>query len=182
MSPRFPYEIVRLAEDIAGGLMVTMPSQKDFHSDTVVGRSGETIGEICNKFFAAREGVATEDRQRIMRFLENMCLGAAGGRLPHRVHARRGLSPGAAHHDCAPGQYPGQKAACQGDCGHQPLKTAQFISLTPLRYSSYLLPAARWAAGSIFIRRCAQKKQPQKGLPVFHSRGGFSSSASMLIL
>ena len=74
---RFPYEIVRLAEDIAGGLMVTMPSQKDFHSDTVVGRSGETIGEICNKFFAAREGVATEDRQRIMRFLENMCLGAA---------------------------------------------------------------------------------------------------------
>nr|SUY25718.1 gamma-aminobutyrate metabolism dehydratase/isomerase [Clostridioides difficile] len=30
---RFPYEIVRLAEDIAGGLMVTMPSEKDFKSD-----------------------------------------------------------------------------------------------------------------------------------------------------
>lgn len=27
---RFPYEILRLAEDIAGGLMVTMPSEKDF--------------------------------------------------------------------------------------------------------------------------------------------------------
>ena len=39
---RFPYEIVRLAEDIAGGLMVTMPSEKDFLSDTVVGREGET--------------------------------------------------------------------------------------------------------------------------------------------
>ena len=74
---RFPYEIVRLAEDVAGGLMVTMPSQKDFESDTVVGRNGETIGDICNKFFAAREGVSTEDRQRVMRFLENMCLGAA---------------------------------------------------------------------------------------------------------
>ena len=74
---RFPYEIVRLAEDIAGGLMVTMPSEKDFSSDTVVGRNGETIGEICNKFFAAREGVSTEDRQRIMRFIENICLGAA---------------------------------------------------------------------------------------------------------
>ena len=74
---RFPYEIVRLAEDIAGGLMVTMPSEKDFLSDTVVGREGETIGEICNKYFAAHEGVSTEDRQRIMRFLENMCLGAA---------------------------------------------------------------------------------------------------------
>ena len=44
---------------------------------TVVGNNGETIGEICSKFFAAREGVSTEDRQRIMRFLENMCLGAA---------------------------------------------------------------------------------------------------------
>ena len=74
---RFPYEIVRLAEDIAGGLMVTMPSQVDFNSDTVVGRNGETIGEICNKFFVGREGVKTEDRQRIMRFIENLCLGAA---------------------------------------------------------------------------------------------------------
>ena len=74
---RFPYEIVRLAEDIAGGLMVTMPSEKDFSSDTVVGRNGETIGQICHKFFQGRADVPTEDRQRIMRFLENMCLGAA---------------------------------------------------------------------------------------------------------
>ena len=74
---RFPYEIVRLAEDIAGGLMVTMPSAADFNSDTPVGRNGETIGQICNKFFVGREGVSTENRQRIMRFLENMCLGAA---------------------------------------------------------------------------------------------------------
>ena len=42
-----------------------------------VTRNGETIGEICNKFFAAREGVSTENRQRIMRFIENLCLGAA---------------------------------------------------------------------------------------------------------
>ena len=74
---RFPYEIVRLAEDVAGGLMVTMPSEKDFASGTVVGNNGETIGNICHKYFAAREGVRTEDRQKIMRFLENMCLGAA---------------------------------------------------------------------------------------------------------
>lgn len=74
---RFPYEIVRLAEDIAGGLMVTMPSQKDFNSDTPVGRNGETIGEICNKFFATHDGVKTEDRERIMRYLENICLGAS---------------------------------------------------------------------------------------------------------
>lgn len=74
---RYPYEIVRLAEDIAGGLMVTMPSQADFKSDEVVGKNGETIGDICNKYFAAREGVSTEDRMRVLRFLENICLGSA---------------------------------------------------------------------------------------------------------
>lgn len=74
---RYPYEIVRLAEDIAGGLMVTMPSERDFKSEEVAGKQGETIGEICNKFFGGRDGVDTEDRMRILRFLENLCLGAA---------------------------------------------------------------------------------------------------------
>jgi len=74
---RYPYEIARLAEDLTGGLMVTMPSEKDFSSDEAVGRNGETIGQICEKFFCGREGVPTENRQRILRFLENMCLGTA---------------------------------------------------------------------------------------------------------
>ncbi|MEA4986628.1 MAG: 4-hydroxyphenylacetate 3-hydroxylase family protein [Anaerovorax sp.] len=74
---RFPYEIVRLAEDIAGGLMVTMPSEKDFKSDVVVGKEGETIGEICNKYFAGKADVSTEDRMRVLRFLENICLGSS---------------------------------------------------------------------------------------------------------
>ena len=74
---RFPYEIVRLAEDVAGGLMVTMPSEKDFRSDMVVGRNGETIGDICNKFFKTKEDVPTQDRMRVLRFLENICLGSA---------------------------------------------------------------------------------------------------------
>ena len=75
---RFPYEIVRLAEDIAGGLMVTMPSEKDFKSDMVVGRNGETIGDVCNKFFAANtDKCTTEERMRVLRFLENICLGSS---------------------------------------------------------------------------------------------------------
>ncbi len=74
---RFPYEIVRLAEDIAGGLMVTMPAEADFKSDLVVGKNGETIGEICNKYFAGSPTCSTEDRMRVLRFLENICLGAA---------------------------------------------------------------------------------------------------------
>lgn len=74
---RFPYEIVRLAEDIAGGLMVTLPADKDFKSATVAGRNGETIGDICIKYFAAHEDIPTEDRVKVMRFLENICLGTA---------------------------------------------------------------------------------------------------------
>lgn len=74
---RFPYEIVRLAEDIAGGLMVTMPGEKDFNSKTVVGKNGQTIGEYCNKFFVGNGICSTEDRMRVLRFLENICLGSA---------------------------------------------------------------------------------------------------------
>ncbi|MEG0392124.1 MAG: 4-hydroxyphenylacetate 3-hydroxylase N-terminal domain-containing protein [Anaerovoracaceae bacterium] len=74
---RFPYEIVRLAEDIAGGLMVTMPAEADFNSDIKVGRNGETIGDFCNKYFAAAPSCTTEERMRVLRFLENICLGSA---------------------------------------------------------------------------------------------------------
>ena len=66
---RFPYEICRLAEDIAGGLMVTMPSSKDFNSPEV--------GDICKKYFKGVASVPTEDRMRILRLIENMCLGAS---------------------------------------------------------------------------------------------------------
>jgi 4-hydroxybutyryl-CoA dehydratase/vinylacetyl-CoA-Delta-isomerase len=75
---RFPYEIVRLAEDIAGGLMVTMPSEADFTSDVKVPTvSGMTVGEYCQKYFMGNGNVKVENRQKIMRFIENLCLGAA---------------------------------------------------------------------------------------------------------
>ena len=66
---RFPYEIVRLAEDIAGGLMVTMPSEADFNSPE--------IGSYCHKYFKGVDSVPTVDRMRILRLIENMCLGSA---------------------------------------------------------------------------------------------------------
>jgi 4-hydroxybutyryl-CoA dehydratase/vinylacetyl-CoA-Delta-isomerase len=75
---RFPYEIVRLAEDIAGGLMVTMPSELDFKSELKVPTDSDlTVGEWCRKLFAGAEGVTTENRMRVLRFLENICLGSA---------------------------------------------------------------------------------------------------------
>ena len=75
---RFPYEIVRLAEDIAGGLMVTMPSQKDFKSNEVCGKNGETVCDVCNKYFQGNdEKCSTEERMKVLRLLENLCLGSA---------------------------------------------------------------------------------------------------------
>ena len=76
---RFPYEISRLAQDIAGGLMVTMPSEKDF-------RSLET-GPLLEKYLKGRKGVSTENRVRILRLIENMTLGRnAVGYLTESMH------------------------------------------------------------------------------------------------
>ncbi len=66
---RFPYEIVRLAEDIAGGIMVTAPSEKDFRS--------EKLGPYVEKYLKAAPGVTTENRMKILRLIENLCLGTA---------------------------------------------------------------------------------------------------------
>ncbi|NAL77076.1 4-hydroxybutyryl-CoA dehydratase [Nitrososphaera sp. AFS] len=76
---RFPYEIARLAQDIAGGLMVTMPSEKDF-------RSPET-GPILEKYLKGKKGISTENRVRILRLIENMTLGRnAVGYLTESMH------------------------------------------------------------------------------------------------
>ena len=66
---RFPYEIVRLAEDIAGGLMVTAPSEKDLRDPK--------IGAYIDKYFRGVEDVSTENRLRILRLIENLALGTA---------------------------------------------------------------------------------------------------------
>ena len=66
---RFPYEIVRLAEDIAGGLMVTAPSEKDFRD--------EKLGKYIDKYFRGVADVTTENRLKILRLIENLSLGTA---------------------------------------------------------------------------------------------------------
>lgn len=66
---RFPYEIVRLAEDIAGGLMVTAPSEADFRD--------EKIGPYVDKYLRGVSNVSTENRLRILRLIENLSLGTA---------------------------------------------------------------------------------------------------------
>ena len=66
---RFPYEIARLAEDIAGGLMVTAPSEKDLKDPK--------LGAYVEKYLRGVSGVSTENRLRIMRLIENLTLGSA---------------------------------------------------------------------------------------------------------
>jgi len=76
---RFPYEIARLAQDIAGGLMVTLPSEADLDAP-------ET-GKWMQKYFRGRGDIPTEERMRILRLIENLTLGtAAVGYLTESMH------------------------------------------------------------------------------------------------
>jgi 4-hydroxybutyryl-CoA dehydratase / vinylacetyl-CoA-Delta-isomerase len=76
---RFPYEIARLAQDIAGGVMVTCPSEDDLKSPTV--------GRWVNKYFQAVKSVPAEHRIRILRLIENLTLGSAAvGYLTESMH------------------------------------------------------------------------------------------------
>lgn len=76
---RMPYEIGRLAQDLAGGLVATMPSEQDFRS--------ENVGALVDKYLRGRADVPTEYRMRIMRLIENMTLGRnAVGYLTESMH------------------------------------------------------------------------------------------------
>ncbi len=66
---RFPYEISRLAEDIAGGLMVTMPSEQDFKNPE--------LKPYIDKYLRGVDSIPTEHRMRILRLIENITLGTA---------------------------------------------------------------------------------------------------------
>jgi 4-hydroxybutyryl-CoA dehydratase/vinylacetyl-CoA-Delta-isomerase len=76
---RLPYEIGRLAQDLAGGLMVTLPSEKDLRHPEA--------GEILRKYLKGRADIPTENRIRILRLIENMTLGRnAVGYLTESMH------------------------------------------------------------------------------------------------
>jgi 4-hydroxybutyryl-CoA dehydratase/vinylacetyl-CoA-Delta-isomerase len=65
---RFPFEMARLATDIAGGLIGTMPSAKDL-DDPVA-------GPYIKKYLAAVNGVDVVDRMKVLRLIENIVAGA----------------------------------------------------------------------------------------------------------
>jgi 4-hydroxybutyryl-CoA dehydratase/vinylacetyl-CoA-Delta-isomerase len=77
---RFPYEMARLAEDLAGGLMVTMPSEKDLNH--------LEIGPLVEKFLRGVAEIPTADRMRILRLIENLTLGTAA--VSYRTESMHG--------------------------------------------------------------------------------------------
>ena len=66
---RFMYEISRLAHDIAGGFIATLPYEADYKS--------AEVGPYIDKYFAANPAIPTEHRIRMARLLENMTGGTA---------------------------------------------------------------------------------------------------------
>jgi 4-hydroxybutyryl-CoA dehydratase/vinylacetyl-CoA-Delta-isomerase len=66
---RFHFEIARLALDLAGGFIATLPSQYDLAS--------EDVGHLVKKYFSGVAGIPTEDRIKIARLIEAMTGGTA---------------------------------------------------------------------------------------------------------
>jgi 4-hydroxybutyryl-CoA dehydratase/vinylacetyl-CoA-Delta-isomerase len=76
---RFPFELARLAQDLAGGLVATLPSERDFASP-------ET-GPVLKRLLRGRSPDDAEARARLLRLIENMTMGRnAVGYLTESLH------------------------------------------------------------------------------------------------
>ncbi|MEE8374331.1 MAG: 4-hydroxyphenylacetate 3-hydroxylase family protein [Dehalococcoidia bacterium] len=72
---RLTYEWMRLAQDITGGQIITLPSEKDLRNPEV--------GKYIDKYFGGKAGSSTKDRIHMVRLIENMAVGAG---LPEALH------------------------------------------------------------------------------------------------
>ena len=76
---KMPFEIGRLAQDLAGGLVSTAPSEKDLNHPE--------IGALLDKYLKGRPEVPTLARIRVLRLIENMTMGRnAVGYLTESMH------------------------------------------------------------------------------------------------
>jgi 4-hydroxybutyryl-CoA dehydratase/vinylacetyl-CoA-Delta-isomerase len=66
---RFHFEVARLAVDLAGGFIATLPSEYDLRSDDV--------GHLVKKYFTGVADIPVEDRIKIGRLIEAMTGGTA---------------------------------------------------------------------------------------------------------
>ena len=77
---RFPYEMARIAEDLAGGAVGTCLSDADL--------KGEFTGPWVQKYMKNGTGTTAENRMRILRLIENLSLGA--GAVGYRTESLHG--------------------------------------------------------------------------------------------
>jgi 4-hydroxybutyryl-CoA dehydratase/vinylacetyl-CoA-Delta-isomerase len=89
------FEIGRIAQDLAGGLVGSMPSGIDFNEGA--------MSEDLKKYLKGKKDINSEDRVKILRLIENMTLGrnavaylteslhGAGSPQAQRVQIRRGV-------------------------------------------------------------------------------------------
>ena len=66
---RHVYELARLAQDIAGGMLATMPSESDWKNTSV--------GKYVDKYLKGVADVPAETRMRLLRLIEGMTCGTA---------------------------------------------------------------------------------------------------------
>ena len=66
---RFHFEVARLAVDLAGGFIATLPSEYDLRS--------EDVGHLVRKYFSGIANIPVEDRIKIGRLIEAMTGGTA---------------------------------------------------------------------------------------------------------
>jgi len=72
---RMVYEWMRIAQDIAGGKIITLPSEKDL--------AHPEVGKMVEECFYGKDGIAPMDIIRMLRLIENMSVGAG---LPEAMH------------------------------------------------------------------------------------------------
>jgi 4-hydroxybutyryl-CoA dehydratase/vinylacetyl-CoA-Delta-isomerase len=76
---KMPFEIGRLAQDLAGGLVSTAPSEKEL--------AHPELSVLLDKYLKGRADVPTKSRIRILRLIENMTMGRnAVGYLTESLH------------------------------------------------------------------------------------------------
>ncbi len=76
---RFPIEIARLLQDIAGGLVVTMPYQKDFENPE--------LAPQLEKYLKGVAGVPTLNRIKLLKLIENLTAGCGSAAyLTESIH------------------------------------------------------------------------------------------------
>jgi 4-hydroxybutyryl-CoA dehydratase/vinylacetyl-CoA-Delta-isomerase len=80
---RFPYELARLATDIAGGLLGTLPAARTLEDPVV--------GPYVRKYLATVQGVAVVDRMKVLRLIENLVAGA--GSVAYLIESMHGAGP-----------------------------------------------------------------------------------------